>query len=240
MNTILALDSSTEACSVALQSGGSVLSRFEVAPRRHAELLLPMVEGLLEEAGISLMDLDALVYGRGPGAFTGIRIAVSVAQGLAFGAGVPTLGVSALRAMAQGAAEEADRAGAPADRVLVALDARMGEIYTGAFERDESGLMQPVGEERVLPPADLQLPDVWQAKSVLAIGNGWQVYKDSLALPSEPGLTRESAQRFPDAAWMIRLAKPLLDAGQAEPAEQARPVYLRDQVAKKAVKKPQQ
>ena len=240
MNKILALDSSTEACSVALQCGPVLHSRFEVAPRRHAELLLPMIDSLLAEAGIRLTDLDALVYGRGPGAFTGIRIAVSIAQGLAFGADVPTLGISGLQAMAQAAAEEAGRGGHSAERVLVALDARMGEIYTGAFEQDRDGLLQLVGDERVIPPAELALPASWKAQSALATGNGWQVYRDSLPVLSASELMMESGQRFPDAAFMLQLAKPLLEAGEAVPAEQARPVYLRNQVARKSVKKPLQ
>ena len=140
---ILALDTATEACSAALLSGdGSVYERHDIAPRRHAELILPMVDGILTEAGLGLNDLDAIAFGRGPGAFTGVRIAAGVTQGLALGAGLPVIPVSSLAALAQPALGKAAI-------VLPAIDARMGEVYWAAYESDQDGLVTALAGEQV-------------------------------------------------------------------------------------------
>ena len=131
---ILAIDTATDACSVALHLDGDYREIHELAPRRHAEILLPRIRTLLSEAALSLRDLDALAFGRGPGAFTGVRIATGVIQGLAFGADLPVVPISSLHALAQGAWRERGEG-----NVLAAFDARMGEVYWGAYRLDAAG-----------------------------------------------------------------------------------------------------
>ncbi|HDP89812.1 MAG TPA: tRNA (adenosine(37)-N6)-threonylcarbamoyltransferase complex dimerization subunit type 1 TsaB, partial [Thioalkalivibrio sp.] len=150
---ILAIDTATDACSAALFLDGEVTSRFELAPRRHTELILPMVGSLLEEAGLAVTDLDAVAFGRGPGAFTGLRIAAGVAQGLALGADLPVIPVSTLATMAQQVMDEAG-----AEAVAAALDARMGEVYWGCYRRDAEGVAEPVGPETVCAPQAVPVP----------------------------------------------------------------------------------
>ena len=140
---LLALETATEACSAALAVDGDIRERFEVAPRGHSELILPMVDELMAEADISIEQVDAIAFGRGPGAFTGLRIAVGVTQGIAFGADLPVVPVSTLAALAQGS---------ESNSVLAAIDARMDEVYWGAYQRSSAGLMTLCGEEAVIPP----------------------------------------------------------------------------------------
>ncbi len=218
---LLAIETSTEACSVALLAGGRVLERSELAPRRHAELVLPMTESLLVEAGLSRRELDGIAVGRGPGAFTGVRLAISLAQGLALGLGVPVVPVSSLAALALDAPDN----GAP---VLAVIDARMGEIYAGCYRRTANGGLAPLGTESVGPAARLDLPPgmAWNV-----IGSGWQTYADVLRtrLPAPP-LWAEG-ERYPQAAAVLHLAAREFAAGFAVPPEQALPVYLRDKIA---------
>jgi tRNA threonylcarbamoyladenosine biosynthesis protein TsaB len=218
---ILAIETATEACSVALLHGDALIGRSEIAPRRHAELVLPMAESLLAEAGIVRRQLDAIAVGRGPGAFTGVRLAISVAQGLALALDVPVLPVSSLAALAM-------QAPANGAAVLAAIDARRGEIYAGAFRLDEAGLAEPLDEERVLPAADLALPraDAWNV-----IGSGWGACGDSIRerLPAPPCWAE--GERYPQARDVVRLAAPRFAAGEGVPPEHALPVYLRDKVA---------
>ena len=152
MTTLLALDTATEACSVALLHDGKVASHYEVIPRLHAQRLLPMVQALLGEAGVALSAVDAIAFGRGPGAFTGVRIAIGVVQGLAFALQRPVLPVSTLATIAQRAWREQG-----ATQVAAAIDARMDEVYWGCY-REHGGEMQLVGSEAVLPPEQAVLP----------------------------------------------------------------------------------
>jgi tRNA threonylcarbamoyladenosine biosynthesis protein TsaB len=218
---LLAIETATENCSVALLHDGEVIDRSELAPRRHAELVLPMVEELLDEAGVTRRQLDAIAVGRGPGAFTGVRLAISVAQGLALALDIPVVPVSSLAALAMQAPDN----GAA---ILAAVDARRGEIYAGAFGFDAHGLVRPLDEERVLVASDLPLPE---AEAWNVIGTGWHAYADAISdrLPSAPRWT--DGGRFPQAQDVARLAAPLFAAGQGVPPEQALPVYLRDKVA---------
>ncbi|HSM96415.1 MAG TPA: tRNA (adenosine(37)-N6)-threonylcarbamoyltransferase complex dimerization subunit type 1 TsaB, partial [Rhizomicrobium sp.] len=140
MPNIIAIETATEACSAALSVDGRIMERSEIAPRRHAELILPMIEALLAEAGIVRTQLHAIAVGRGPGAFTGVRLAISVAQGLVLALDIPIVPVSSLAALAQ----DAPDAGAS---ILAVIDARMGEVYTGAFRRCADGLVEAIGEE---------------------------------------------------------------------------------------------
>ncbi|SIQ12144.1 tRNA threonylcarbamoyladenosine biosynthesis protein TsaB [Aeromonas sp. RU39B] len=221
MLKILAVDTATEACSAALLMGEQVFSRFEEAPRDHTRKILPMVQSLLDEAGITLEDLDAIAFGRGPGSFTGVRIGIGVAQGLALGADKPMIGISTLAAMAQGAQR---RDGAT--RVLAAIDARMNEVYVGQYEMRD-GLMVLTGEERVIAPqvlaAEATLPGSWHS-----IGTGFTTYAEVLTLAEQQVVA--SGAQLPMAEDMLPLAKAAWEAGDAVPVEAATPVYLRDKV----------
>src|SRR6185312_12626224 len=149
---LLAIETATEACSVALLHGNTLIDRSELAPRRHAELVLPMAEALLAEAGITRKQLDVIAVGQGPGAFTGVRLAISVAQGLALALDIPVVSVSSLAALAM----QAPKNGAP---ILAAIDARREEIYAGVFRFDADGLVEPLDRERVLSASALRLPE---------------------------------------------------------------------------------
>lgn len=214
---LLALDTATEQCSVALAADGGVFERRQLTQRGHAELILPMIDEVLAEAGLRLSDLDALAFGRGPGAFTGVRIAVGVVQGLALGADLPVIPISNLAAVAQQEAE-------PGARVLVCMDARMGEVYWGMFVVDEEGLAVSVSEERVSAPGQVDAG----CNPTCAAGTGFAAYP---ALAQRFASVRIDAQRLPRAAEIARLAGREWRHGRAVPAERALPVYLRDRVA---------
>lgn len=221
---LLAIETATEACSAALWVDGELTARYRVAPREHTRLILPMMDVLLTEAGLRLTDLDALAFGRGPGAFTGVRIAASVIQGAAFGADLPVVPVSTLAALAQHGID------AGAERVLAALDARMGEVYWGAFRADAQGLAEAAGAERVLAPGAVPIPEGgdWRA-----VGAGWSAYRDLLLARLGHCASAVSADVYPAASEVARLAVRDFAAGLTVPAEQALPVYLRDKVAEK-------
>ncbi|MCO4199610.1 tRNA (adenosine(37)-N6)-threonylcarbamoyltransferase complex dimerization subunit type 1 TsaB [Aeromonas hydrophila] len=219
---ILAVDTATEACSAALLVGEQVFSRWEEAPRDHTRKILPMVQAVLDDAVITLDELDAIAFGRGPGSFTGVRIGIGVAQGLAFGAGVPLIGISTLAAMAQGA-HRLDGA----EQVLTAIDARMNEVYFGRYELID-GRMQLVGDEVVSDPEALVDVRGKLAGRVTCVGTGFETYGEILS-----GLADElvaSQVRFPAALDMLPLARSAWLAGEAVAVEQATPVYLRDKV----------
>ena len=222
---ILALDTATEACSAALLIDGEVGERYEVAPRAHARLLLPMLEGLLAEAGLKPAQLDAIAFGRGPGSFTGVRIAASVAQGIAFAAGLPVLPVSTLAALAWPVLREAGDT-----QVFAAIDARMGEIYWAAFARTAQGALQALSEEQVAPAAAVRVPagENWQG-----VGSGWAAYAQTLRPHFGASLRGYDATALPHAADIANLGALDFAAGRAVPAEQALPVYLRNQVVQR-------
>lgn len=219
---ILAFETATECCSVALLCGEAVLERSRLAPRRHAELALPMAEAVLAEAGIGKAQLDAVAVGRGPGAFTGVRLGVSLAQGLALALDVPVLPVSSLAALALQA---------PADGplTLALLDARMGEVYAASYGHDEAGRLQPLDAERVCAPDAVTLPCAdgpWQV-----IGSGWAAYADTVRASVGRTPVWADGTRLPQAADVVRLARVDFAAGRGLAPEQALPVYLRDNVA---------
>ncbi len=217
---LLAIETSTEACSVALYHAGATIARSELAPRRHAELVLPMADALLAEAGLRRRQLDAIAVGRGPGAFTGVRLAVSLAQGMALGLDLPVIPVSSLAALAFDAPDN----GAP---VLAAIDARMGEIYAAGYRRDAQGALRLIADECVCAPGALRLPE---AAAWNVIGSGWKVYRDVLAAQTGAPLWSDG-ERYPQAHAVAALASIEFDAGRALPPEQALPIYLRDKVA---------
>ncbi|HSE13882.1 MAG TPA: tRNA (adenosine(37)-N6)-threonylcarbamoyltransferase complex dimerization subunit type 1 TsaB, partial [Rudaea sp.] len=195
---LLAIDTATEACSAALRIGDEVIERSEIAPRRHAGLILPMIESLLGEAGISRRQIDAIAVGRGPGAFTGVRLAISVAQGLALGLDIPVMPVSSLAALAQDAPAEID---AP---ILAVIDARMGEVYAGVFRRS-GDLLEAIGEETVGPADALRVPpgDAWSV-----IGSGWSSYGDAIERVLHAPPRWADGDRYPQASDIARLAAP--------------------------------
>ncbi len=217
---LIALETATECCSVALLAGDRLFVRSELAPRRHADLLLPMCDDVLGEAGIARSDLDVVAVGRGPGAFTGVRLAVSAAQGIALALGIPVVPVSSLAALAMQAPDN----GAA---ILAVIDARMGEVYAGRFRRTGE-CVEPLGVETVGPASAVRFEE---AIAVNVIGTGWTSYRDATAanLPSAP-LWSEGA-RYPQAADVARLAAPIAAAGGGIAADRVRPVYLRDKVA---------
>lgn len=220
---LLAIETSTIACSVALCIDGQISERYELAPQRHADLVLPMAESLLQDTGLALADLDAIAFARGPGAFTGLRIAAAVAQGLAWGAGLPAVPVSTLAALAQGVIAEG-----LADRVLAAMDARMGEVYWGAFAADANGMATLIGDECVCPPERVPAVD---AGAWFGAGDGWASYRAALETRLACNLARIDGQRYPRARDVARLALEICRQGGARPAVEAVPVYLRDRVA---------
>ena len=223
---ILALDTATEACSAALLHGDRVHARHEIAPRRHAELILPMVDSVLAESGLGLGDLGAIAFGRGPGAFTGVRIAAGVAQGLALGTGLPVIPISSLAALAQGAAGSTDT---KATTLLPAIDARMGEIYWSAYETGRDGLVTRVSEEQVAPPDTVQ---VAAGKTIFGVGSGWGTYREHLEGILDGQVAGVDPERYPLAKDMLPLAVREYNAGRCVSAQQALPVYLRDNVVK--------
>ena len=226
---ILALDTATENCSVALLVDGNARAHEVEMDRGHAERILPMVDALLSEAHLSLSDLDAIAFGRGPGSFTGVRLAATVTQGLAFGAGLGVAPISDLQAVAQrvfGAAVANPSTG----RILVCNDARMSEVYWACFERDENGLARLEGEERVSKPSEVRLPQSWTTAT--AAGRGFSAYAAALqaAVPSVSP-TPAAAGLLPRATEVALLAVPVVAARRLLPPEAAIPTYLRDNVA---------
>lgn len=215
---ILALDTSTEACSVAVWADSKVVERF-ASGNQHSELILPMTQAVLAEAGLALTQLDAIAFGRGPGSFTGLRIGAGVAQGLAFGANLPVVPISSLAALAQGV---------DAPRVLAAFDARMGQVYFGAYVKNSQGLAELVGIEQVITPGDVPLPE---GTDWVGAGSGWDQYHALLSARLGEGVGRWQKEAHPRARFVAELAVAAYRAGKVVVAEQALPVYLRDDVA---------
>jgi tRNA threonylcarbamoyladenosine biosynthesis protein TsaB len=242
---ILALDTATENCSAALLVDGTLLTREEELARGHADRILPMIDELLVEARTVLAELDAIAFGRGPGSFTGVRLAATVTQGLAFGAGLKVVPISDLQAVA----ERAFRMDAGLARVVVCNDARMNEVYWGCYERGADGLARLEGEEHVSKPNEVRLPANWTTAT--AVGRGFIVHSQTLraALPNvavhssvtmpsnvavPPNVTVGTAVVTPSLHLLLpRAAEIALLAVPAKrlPPEAALPVYLRDNVA---------
>jgi tRNA threonylcarbamoyladenosine biosynthesis protein TsaB len=219
---LLAFETATEACSVAVWVDGAVRERFEIAPRRHAELALPWADQLLAEAGVAKAQLDAIAVGRGPGAFTGVRLAIAIAQGIALALDRPVVPVSTLAVLAAGAPQ----AGGP--RILAAIDARMGEVYSGAFERHGDDLVA-VSKEIVSPPGAVVLPD--EAGGWHGVGTGFAAAESALQASLGSRLIDVDATALPHAADVARLAVAAFARGEALPPERVEPAYLRDNVA---------
>lgn len=220
---ILAIDTATEACSVALWNNGEVQALFELCPREHTQRILPMVQQVLAESGLTLQQLDALAFGRGPGSFTGVRIGIGIGQGLALGADLPMIGVSTLQTMAQGAFRLTG-----ASRVLAAIDARMGEVYWGEFERDAQGQWLGEGSEAVMTPAQALLQAQSLSDHWATVGTGWQTYPDMIN--GSNVVLVDGQIILPHAEDMLPLALSSWASGQIVSVEHAEPVYLRNEV----------
>ncbi len=220
---LLAVDTSTEACSAALLIGGEVRARYRLAPREHTQLILPMIDELMGEAGLKPRALDALAFGRGPGSFTGLRIAAGVVQGIAFAADLPVVPVSSLAAVAQGVYREQG-----VRRVLAAIDARIQEIYWGVYQVDDQGLAHLIEREILCSPRQIPIPggNDWHGA-----GTAWEVYHATLRQQLGAALAGWYPQRFPAAHDVALLAAAAYARGEAVAAERAQPVYLRDEVA---------
>ncbi len=221
--TILAVDTATEACSAALLKDGKTYSRYEVAPQKHNTLLFDMCRSVFDEAGGGLNDIHGLAFGRGPGAFTGVRIAAAFVQGIAYARSLPVVSVSSLRTVAQ-RTMDARRA----QRVFVAMDARMEEVYYACYQRDASGLAQPLADDAIARPQRAQLPEDFDG---VGAGSGWKVARDALLEAAGKRIEAVYPDMLPDAATILKLALPDFEAAKTLTAEQALPVYLRDPVA---------
>ena len=222
---LLALDTSSEGCSAALLVDGEIYERFEHAPRGHTRLLMPMVRELLTEKNLVPSDLDALAFACGPGSFTGVRIAAGVVQGLAWGLDIPVVPVSSLEAVALGAIDVIN----PPEQtgVAVAFDARMGEVYWGCFA-SRAGIPEALVSEQVCPPEAVTLPsgpDRW-----CGVGSGWR-YRSDMPVEVSERLDVVDEALLLRAGWVARLAEIAFEQGKTVPAEQAQPVYIRDEVA---------
>jgi len=224
---ILALDTATESCSAALWIDGRILERHVEVERGHAERILKMIDELLAEAAVPLTSLDAIAFGRGPGSFTGVRLAASVTQGLAFGAGLPVVPISDLRAVAQ----RKSAADAAVRHTLVCNDARMQEVYWACFETAPDGLVVPVGQEHVGKPVAVVLPDSWKGTAVRGAGRGFAAYAELRATLGDQLITVDD-RVLPHAREVALLGASDARAGRLAAPEEAVPVYIRDDVAR--------
>jgi tRNA threonylcarbamoyladenosine biosynthesis protein TsaB len=218
---ILAIETSTEYCSVALWQDGAVSERCELVGQKHSEVLMEMLDALLQETGYRIQDMDGIAFGKGPGSFTGVRIACGVAQGLALGANLPVVGVCTLEAVAETSGKE---------KVIVALDARMGELYLAAYEKSDGG-WRAVIEPCLCKAEDAPLLEgIWSGA-----GNGFSVQGAALQARYDGNLQEDNPDNsiFPCAAAIVILGAAQFAQGKGVDAALALPLYLRDKVALK-------
>ncbi|MDP0562871.1 MAG: tRNA (adenosine(37)-N6)-threonylcarbamoyltransferase complex dimerization subunit type 1 TsaB [Candidatus Endonucleobacter sp. (ex Gigantidas childressi)] len=219
---LLAIDTATEACSVALNINGEIIENYELLPRTHSRALLPMVDKLLAESGLVLTEIDGIAFGCGPGAFTGLRVAAAMVQGMAYAVDIPVIPISTLAALAQ----QGYRLHG-AKKVLSAIDARMNEVYLGAFIEHEQ-LMISLQDEIVTAPENVKIPAVVDGKDWVGVGNGWHFMKQLTN-----NISHYYEQALPHAMDIVLLAATDFAQGRLLPAEEAVPVYLRNNVAQK-------
>lgn len=218
---LLAFDTSSTACSVALMINGKIETDHQVAPMQQAQLILSMIDNLLKKNTVSLNQMDAIAFGCGPGSFTGVRIAASVAQGLGFAVGKPLIPISSLAAIAQSAYQANGW-----KKLLVAIDARINEVYWAAYEAGEDNLVNLIGKEAVSTPSALYFTG---SQDWYGIGNAWDVYRDQITLKP----VKIDTDYVPTAAAILKLAQPKFHIKDWVTAADALPVYLRDEVARK-------
>jgi tRNA threonylcarbamoyladenosine biosynthesis protein TsaB len=217
---IIAIETSTEYCSVALWQDGVITGKSELVGQKHSEILIAMLDSVLQEAGVNLKQLDGIAYGEGPGSFTGVRIACGVTQGLALGSNLPVIGICTLQAVAQGSGH---------DKVIAALDARMAEVYFAVYEKR-------AGEWRTICEPCLCLPQntpAVEGTSWQASGSGFAAHGEVLQARYDGQLSAVDAACVPQASAIAELAAPLFAAGKGQDAALAMPLYLRDKVALK-------
>ena len=220
-HTILALDTATEACSVALLHQGNITFEDELSPRTHTQRILPMVDGLLKNAHLSIKELDYLVFGRGPGSFTGVRVGVGVAQGLAFGAELKVVPISNLTTMAEQAYQELG-----ATEVIALIDARMNEVYFSQLIRTENGWIEKV-KEQVCSPERVLVQFQLDTDKITVVGTGWAAYPQF----SEQNLPLAISEiTLPSAKYMLALAEQEIAKGNVKSVDEIEPVYLRNEV----------
>lgn len=220
---LLALDTSSLACTAGVLNGDSVYSRYEEKPREHMRILMPMVQVVLAESGLGLVDLDAIVLGNGPGSFIGLRIGASVAQGLAHGAGLRIAAVSSLQAIALAA-------GKASDVVAVCEDAHMGEVYLGVYRLDGNGRITEIAPERL--QSQDEIAELRGVAGVIAAGAGWQRYPDLLR-HNESHIASISKVRYPHATELLVLGGQAIENSALVSPEDVSPAYLRHKVAEK-------
>jgi tRNA threonylcarbamoyladenosine biosynthesis protein TsaB len=217
---LLALDTSTEYLTLALLLDGEMRTRELHAGQTHSQRILPLLRELLDEAAIELTQLDGIAFGAGPGSFTGLRIGCGVAQGLAFGANLPVIGISTLLALAEASV---------ADKVVACLDARMGEVYHAVYARQDGAWQEVLAPGLYKPESVPAIED----EGWVGVGSGWKAYAELLGHAYTGKLTRTSPDAFPHAAAIARLALPMFAAGLGRPAAEAAPIYVRNKVALK-------
>jgi tRNA threonylcarbamoyladenosine biosynthesis protein TsaB len=224
MTKILAIETSTDACSAALLNDSALHEEFQIAPQQHTKIILPMIDKLMQQAKLDLKNLDAIAFGYGPGSFTGVRLAASIAQGLGLGANLPVIKISSLRALAQQVFNKEK-----ATKVLVAQDARMQEIYFGSYNLDANQIMQEAELDKLVSAETLPLPK--EKNGWTRAGNAWEIYADNI--------DKEYAKMFlakiiyPRAQEVAILAAWDFACGLAVPPEEALPNYLRNEIVKK-------
>ncbi|MGC1854011.1 MAG: tRNA (adenosine(37)-N6)-threonylcarbamoyltransferase complex dimerization subunit type 1 TsaB [Candidatus Aquirickettsiella sp.] len=222
--TLLAIDTCTEACSAALLHHEQIQERYQCAPRMHTQLILPMMQSLLDEAGLKLRDLDALAFTRGPGSFTGIRIAASIIQASAFAADLPVVLVSSLQCLAQGAYRELH-----AQQVLTAIDARLQEVFSGTYRlQEETPIMQACSTEQLCLPQHCEASGL---TNFVGVGSGWDQYHALFVDQFKNQLQRWLPQRYPRAYDAAVIAAAAYQRGESVTASEALPTYLRETVA---------
>ena len=218
---ILAIETATEACSAALYADGALSAKYQIAPRKHSELILTMIDELLSDSGYSLSQLDALAFGRGPGAFTGVRIASSVIQGLALSTDRPVIAISTLAILAQSIILQQKQ-------IACAIDARMGEVYWALYQANDNNIMRLVGTEKVCPPNAIEYPNAQGAW--FGVGSGWESYAEILQHTMGKTLTGFRVGDYPSAEASCSLAVDAYQRGEILDASQAVPIYLRNNV----------
>ncbi|MFK5948159.1 MAG: tRNA (adenosine(37)-N6)-threonylcarbamoyltransferase complex dimerization subunit type 1 TsaB [Methylococcales bacterium] len=221
---VLAVETSTEACSAALYIDGETYERFEIAPREHTKLILPMIDSLMAEAELKPEQLDGLAFSRGPGSFTGVRISTGIIQGIALGADLPVVPVSTLAAIAHHYLKNST-----SNCAFTAMDARMGEIFWGVYQKNQQGYAELIGEEAVTLAENIIFPQL----QGMGIGSGWGEYPEQLTNCIGRLLQGIEAEHLPRASAIVDLGVMGFNNNQAVAVEKAMPVYLRNKVAKK-------
>jgi tRNA threonylcarbamoyladenosine biosynthesis protein TsaB len=220
---LLAIDTTTEACSVALLNRDLIQEQYQLAPRQHTQLILPMLELLFSAANLKSKDLHAIAFCRGPGSFTGCRIAASVVQAVAFAADIPVILISSLQCLAQGAYRELK-----ASRVIASIDAHMDEIYWASYQLDQENIMTEFEKEQIVNPKQIQ---VSCPSPFIGVGSGWDKYNEVLCQQiKQDQLQQWYPQRYPRAYDVLTLAKQAYQRGELVSAQAALPLYLREKV----------